>query len=395
MTGNSVTLKNGRTSTVYGGYTRGKGAVGGSADGEGNAVTLENGTAGDVYGGAIDNADSTAAVTGNKVTIQNGTYNRLYGGHTKGKGAAQNNEVTISGGTSSDDVHGGYTNSGGAATGNKVTLTGGVVNGLVYGGYTNNGGDATGNTVTLTGGKVTDKVYAGYANGGGATTNNTVNLGNGTGLAEGADLSRTSIYGGNRSDVTGNTLNVKGKNMTVKTAGKFENYTFYLGHDVKDGDTLLTFAQAGGFDGDDADWSKINLDADTLHAWSTGKQRTNRVTLLSAAGMTFTGAANQRLLAVHDGMEYGVLTDNVGGTTADKIFLDANRFKDGVVEFTATTAGEAVGGISHFGNTTESNRLTVKSLAAGAHSAYGGKTMGAAGAQSRIQSRLQGRAQVR
>ena len=379
VTGNSVTLKNGRASTVYGGYTRGKGAVGGSADGEGNAVTLENGTAGDVYGGAIDNADSTAAVTGNKVTIQNGTYNRLYGGHTKGKGAAQNNEVMIAGGTSSDDVHGGYTYDGGAATGNKVTLTGGVVNGLVYGGYTNNGGDATGNTVTLTGGKVTDKVYAGYADGGGATTNNTVNLGNGTGLAAGADLSGTSIYGGNQSNVTGNTLNVKGKNMTVKTAGKFENYTFYLGNDVKDGDTLLTFAQAGGFDGDDADWSKLNLDAETLHAWSTGKQRTNTITLLNAAGMTFTSAANQRLLSVHDGMEYGLRTDHVGSTTANKIYLDANRFKDGVVDFTAATTGEALGGISHFGNTTESNRLTVKSLAAGAHSAYGGKTMGTVG----------------
>ena len=378
VTGNSVTLKNGRTSTVYGGYTRGKGAVGGSADGEGNAVTLENGTAGDVYGGAIDNADSTAAVTGNKVTIQNGTYNRLYGGHTKGKGAAQNNEVTISGGTSSDDVHGGYTYDGGDATGNTVTLTGGVVDGVVYGGYTNNGGDATGNTVTLTGGKVTDKVYAGYADGG-AATGNTVNLGNGTGFSAGADFSGTSIYGGNRSDVTGNTLNVKGKNMTVKTAGKFENYTFYLGNDVKDGDTLLTLSQAGGFDGDDADWSKINLDADTLHAWSTGEQRTNRVTLLSAAGMTFTGAANQRLLAVHDGMEYGVQTDNVGNATANKIYLDANRFKDGVVDFTAATTGEALGGISHFGNMTESNRLTVKSLTAGAHSAYGGKTMGTVG----------------
>ena len=379
VTGNSVTLKNGRTSTVYGGYTRGKGSVGGSADGEGNAVTLEDGTAGDVYGGAIDNADSTAAVTGNKVTIQNGTYNRLYGGHTKGKGAAQNNEVTIAGGTSSDDVHGGYTNSGGAATGNKVTLTGGTVNGVVYGGYTNNGGDATGNIVTLTGGKVTDKVYAGYADGGGATTNNTVNLGNGTGLAQGADLSGTSIYGGNRSDVTGNTLNVKGKDMTVKTAGKFENYTFYLGNDVKDGDTLLTFAQAGGFDGDDVDWSKINLDGETLHAWSVGKQRTNTITLLNAAGMTFTGAANQRLLAVHDGMEYGLRTNHVGSTTANKIYLDANRFKDGVVDFTAATSGEAVGGISRFGNTTESNRLTVKSLAAGMHSAYGGKTMGDTG----------------
>ena len=378
VTGNSVTLKNGRTSKVYGGYTRGKGAVGGSADGEGNAVTLENGTAGDVYGGAIDNADSTAAVTGNKVTIQNGTYNRLYGGHTKGKGAAQNNEVTISGGTSSDDVHGGYTHDGGAATGNKVTLTGGVVDGVVYGGYTNNGGDATGNTVTLTGGKVTDKVYAGYADGG-AATGNTVNLGNGTGFSADADFSDTSIYGGNRSDVTGNTLNVKGKNMTVKTAGKFEKYTFYLGNDVKDGDTLLTFAQAGGFDGDDVDWSKINLDGETLHAWSTGKQRTNTITLLNAAGMTFTGTANQRLLSVHDGMEYGLRTDHVGSTTASKIFLEANRFKDGVVDFTAATTGEALGGISHFGNTTESNRLTVKSLAAGAHSAYGGKTMGAAG----------------
>ena len=378
VTGNSVTLKNGRAGTVYGGYTQGKGAVGGSADGAGNEVTLTGGTAGTIYGGAIDNADSTADVTGNKVTIQNGTYNQLYGGHTKGKGAAEKNEVTISGGTSDDDVYGGYTNSGGAATGNKVTLTGGTVTGTIYGGYTYGGGDATGNSVTLTGGTVTDKVYGGYTKGGGATTGNTVNLGNGTGLAEGANLSQTSIYGGNNG-TAGNTLNVKGKNMTVKTAGKFENYTFHLGDDVKDGDTLLRFAQAGGFDGDAADWSKITLDADKLHAWSAGKQRTNRITLLDAQGMQFTGAAHQRLLNVHDGMEYGLRTDNVGGMKANKIFLEANRFKDGVVDFTATTTGEALGGISHFGNTTESNRLTVKSLAAGAHSAYGGKTMGTAG----------------
>lgn len=377
VTGNSVTLNNGHFGTVYGGYTRGKGAVGGSADGAGNAVTLSGGAAGTVYGGAIGNADSTADVTGNKVTIQNGTYNQLYGGHTKGKGAAQKNTVTISGGTSDDDVYGGYTNGGGAATGNGVTLTGGKVTGTIYGGYTNNGGDATGNIVTLTGGTVTDKVYGGYTDAGGETKNNIVNLGNGTGLAAGADFSQTSIYGGNNG-TAGNTLNVKGKNMTVKTAGKFENYTFHLGNDVKDGDTLLTFAQAGGFDGDAIDWSKITLNADKLHAWSVDKQRTNRITLLDAQGMQFTGATTQRLLAAHDGMEYGVRTDT-GTNAANKIFLEANRFKDGVVDFTAATTGEALGGISHFGNTTESNRLTVKSLAAGAHSAYGGKTMGTIG----------------
>ena len=324
-------------------------------DGSTSPTTLADGTTSEIYGG-ISYAGNTTA--NNHLTVENltGDITSAYGGKTAGRA--------------------------GDSTGNTVTLTGTGAHVLtnVYGGYVGdaaNAGAATGNTVTLTGGKVTGAIYGGYTAGTGATTGNTVNLGNGAGLAAGADLSGASIYGGSKADAAGNVLNIKGRDMTVKTAGNFDAYNFHLHTDVKSGDTLLTFAQAGGF-GAAADWTKFRLDGDALHAWGAAQQRTNTVTLLAAQGMQFTGTTAERLLAAHDGMEYGVRTDT-GSSSADRILLEANRFKNGSVAFDAATTGEAVGGISRFGNTTESNTLTVKSLAAGAHSAYGGKAMGTVG----------------
>lgn len=312
---------------------------------------------------------------------------KTYAGVSYGGNTAENNTITLTGIASGNTVR--YLSGGrsegaaGGAVNNTVNLvgTGAGTLGEVYGGYVGNAAnaaDATGNTVNLTGGSA-QAIYGGYTNGSGKTTGNTVNLGDGTGLAAGADFSNTSIYGGSKADdVTGNTLNVKGKDMTVGTVGNFDVYKFHLNDAIRSGDTMLNLRQAGGFTAP-TDFARIDVDENTLRTWGANKQGANRVTLLSGAGMNFTGDTPARLLRVQDGVEYGIHTDT-GTNTADKVVLDANRFKDGAVEYTAASPGEALGGYSALGNTTENNTLTVTGVASGASvHVYGGKTVGTAG----------------
>ena len=321
------------------------------------------------------------------VTYDGTSGTKTYAGVSYGGNTAESNTMTLTGIAAGDTVQ--YLSGGrsegtaGGAVNNTVNLvgTGAGTLGEVYGGHVGNAANAagaTGNTVNITGGSA-QTIYGGYTNGSGKTTGNTVNLGDGTGVTAGADFSNTSIYGGSKADdVTGNTLNVKGKDMTVGAVGNFDVYKFHMNDAIRSGDTMLNLRQTGGFTAT-TDFARIAVDENTLHAWGANKQGANRITLLSAAGMHFTGDTPARLLRVQDGVEYGIHTDT-GTNTADKVMLDANRFKDGAVEYTAASAGEALGGYSALGNTTENNTLTVTGVASGASvSAYGGKTVGAAG----------------
>ena len=321
------------------------------------------------------------------VTYDGTSGTKTYAGVSYGGNTAENNTMTLTGIAAGDTVR--YLSGGrsegtaGGAVNNTVNLvgTGTGTLGEVYGGYVGNAANAagaTGNTVNITGGSA-QTIYGGYTNGAGKTTGNTVNLGDGTGFTAGADFSNTSIYGGSKvDDVTGNTLNVKGKDMTVGAVGNFDVYKFHLNDAIRSGDTMLNLRQTGGFTAP-TDFARIDVDENTVRAWGANKQGANRITLLSAAGMHFTGNTPARLLRVQDGVEYGIHTDT-GTNTADKVMLDANRFKDGAVEYTAASAGEALGGYSALGNTTENNTLTVTGVAPGASvSAYGGKTVGAHG----------------
>ena len=165
------------------------------------------------------------------VTYDGTSGTKTYAGVSYGGNTAESNTMTLTGIAAGDTVQ--YLSGGrsegtaGGAVNNTVNLvgTGAGTLGEVYGGHVGNAANAagaTGNTVNITGGSA-QTIYGGYTNGSGKTTGNTVNLGDGTGVTAGADFSNTSIYGGSKADdVTGNTLNVKGKDMTVGAVGNFD-----------------------------------------------------------------------------------------------------------------------------------------------------------------------------
>ena len=166
---------------------------------------------GDIYVGNGDGA-------GNKgeVFIDTNQWHTVYGGQVSfGNGNATKNTVTING--SAFNVYGGQVSSGsGNATKNTVTINGSaVVEGNVYGGQVLSGsGNATDNTLSISG----------------APT-----------------LSSCSISGGfshSGDAVSGNLLELRTSNLTVKCIQNFAAYAFVLPATIQSGDVLLTATDA-------------------------------------------------------------------------------------------------------------------------------------------------------
>ena len=403
--GNIANMKKGTVNLLYAGYTFGDGAV------TNNTVNFSGGkSTGYIGGGYIDKAASTAEVSHNKVFFTDGTAEQIRGGVTIGSGAAkknavefsagtatgirgaeieggtaEENEVTIKGGTVSGDVYGAETSGTGEAKKNTVTISGGTVNAEVTGGV---GYKATANTVTLTGGTVSGNVYGGKSAGpGSSTSGNIVNLGAEDGTYT-ANLTNAALHGDNNSG-TGATLNVRAKNITAKSADKFENYKFHLNDDIaKNGGSMLTLTENNGFNGGNQfGWTKLDVDTSKL----SGSTVIGKATLLTgtANGLKFTNYAgrNKTTAATNGDYETALRTDT-NAATATKVILDYNRFQnnakatyDGSVPATTLSDGttEIYGGISYAGNTTKNNHLTVTGVQGNLISAYGGKTAGAKG----------------
>ena len=404
VTGNHVNMKKGEAKNLSGGYTSGTGDV------TKNDVTVTNGTVtGDVRGGHTTGAgkvsENAAWITGGTVTGD------VSGGYTAGTGDVTKNDARITGGSVTGDVRGGYTTGAGNVSENDVAVTGGTVTGNVYGGYTTGTGDVTGGSVTLTGGTITGDVYGGYTTGTGATTGNTVNLGNDgrarmrrdttsltPSMADGTNLSAVTLYGGsNAGDVTGNTLNVYAKGVTVKSARNFDKYVFHVKDDTATSDpavTMLTFSGTDGF-GSAVDWSRIRVATDKLGSGTV----ISNVTLLKSAtanALSFSNYAgqNKTTAATNGDYETALRTDTNAGT-ATSVILDYNRFRnhtdavhDGsndaytMPHSDGSTTSELFAGISYAGNTTQNNHLKIKSLKDDVDAAYGGKTAGTAGASA-------------
>ncbi|WP_294175149.1 hypothetical protein [uncultured Selenomonas sp.] len=280
VSGNRITLQNVAANLAYGGYTNGTGAV------KDNTVEFSGSESTDrIAGGYIENANSSAEMSGNKVfftgdtavdihgalsegtgalkknTVTFGgddsTAYSIYGALSKNQGDVEENGVTLSGGTIEENVCGAVTD--GTAQNNFVTMTGGTVKKDLVGGI---GYQSTGNTVTISGGTVDGGVYGGKTTGasGSRASNNTVNLGAEDGTYT-ATLSTTSIYGDNSTDgAVNNTLNVRGKGITVNQVSNFDKYNFKLNDHIKNGDTMLTI-ERGGF-GREIDWAN-NFTVDT------------------------------------------------------------------------------------------------------------------------------------
>ena len=403
--GNIANMKKGTVNLLYAGYTFGDGAV------TNNTVNFSGGkSTGYIGGGYIDKATSTAEVSYNKVFFTDGTAGQIRGGLTIGSGAAkknavefsagtatgirgaeieggtaEENEVAVKGGTVSGDVYGAVTSGTGEAKNNTVTISGGTVNAEVAGGV---GYKATENTVTLTGGTVSGDVYGGKSAGpGSSTSGNIVNLGAEDGTYT-ADLTNAALYGDNNSG-TGATLNVRAKNITAKSADKFENYKFHLNDDIAtNGGSMLTLTENNGFNGGNLlDWTKLDVDTSKL----SGSTVIGKATLLTgtANGLKFTNYAgrNKTTAATNGDYETALRTDT-NAATATKVILDYNRFQnnakatyDGSISPIQLADGstEIYGGISYAGNTTANNHLTVTGVQGNLTSAYGGKTAGAKG----------------
>lgn len=234
-TGNTLTiesLKSGSTinlEQIFGGVVTGQGNA------NSNKVVLGKTGAGAVtmdkvntlYGGGSQNGGGVRGGDANcneiairsNVTLRTGTGSsngtRIYGGYAYA-GAANDNEVTISGGHVADMVIGGSSSTGafgsGTANGNKVRVTGGSsIGGAVYGGFIGMG-SASINNIIIEGGTIGGDIYGGYS-GYGDAINNSITI-SGT-----VDLSNRTIYGGGSVSgnvKTGNTVSFKNTGGSVK-----------------------------------------------------------------------------------------------------------------------------------------------------------------------------------
>ena len=418
---NTANMKNGTTRLLYGGYTFGKGAV------TNNEVQFDGGTStGYVAGGYLDNTASTAEMTGNKVVFTNGTAAEIVGADSKGEGklsgntatfgsagsvaeilrgalaenqaAVEGNAVTMTGG-SAERVYGGTTYATDPATGdlvagtgnalnNTVTIEGGAVTKEIMGGI---GYHADGNVVTITGGTIgttaqAADVYGGWAAGpGSSTTGNTVNLGAADGTYT-VDLTNAQVHGDNSTDsaVNNNVLNVRGKDITVKSVDTFDKYNFKLKGNIGGGDTMLTLAN-GGF-GRDIDWNNVTVDL----TGQTGNPN-GTITLLrtnTANALKFKNY-DVRDLVNDPNADYEAFlrtdTDKVAGQStheASAVTLSTGRFRKSSWTYDGTnpvTNDEVAGGVSRRdGHTAEGNTLTITSVApTGLNAAYGGEAKSA------------------
>ena len=336
-----------------------------------------------------------------RVTYTTASTGEALGGYSAFGNTTEGNELTLTGVTGTlTTAYGGQTAGAmGDSVNNKVTLKGTGAGSIanVYGGAITkaaNSGNATGNTVTLSGGKVTGAVYGGYTEGSGKTTGNTVNIGDGTAatLAAGTNLANATLAGGNKSEMTGNTLNVMVKDAAAKKAQNFENYTFHLTDHIaadkpksgvvddaftKSRGTMLTLAE--GFDGQTADWNKVTVDTSKLSADKT----LGAITLMKSTAankLKFSNYAAKNH-AVSGDYEVVQRTDTNTGV-ANAVLIDVNRFRNGDVTYhNGDNNAKTYAGVSYGGNTAEGNKFTLKGISEGKTLKYvsGGRSEGTAG----------------
>ena len=429
---------------VYGGYTQAA-----NRTAEGNNVILAKGNVGDLYGGMAEGERGTAknntvVLTQEAAGVAGRVTRNTYGGAATGDGGtAAGNRVIITAGTA-HDVYGGMVSGGvSAGTPNKVSTADGNVVQMIGGSAANiYGGDAldavdgtaSHNKVSVTGGTVNGNIAAARAkyNATNAVSNgNTVTFGAedgshgdlGATLAAGMtvygtnyqDTSGDVIFDGNDAAVAGNTLNVNAKNVTVGAVRNFENFNFNLGDTAKDGDTMLSLTQTGGFGTTSGstpspvkvDWTKVK--ADTSHLSTVrgqGAHGKNTITLMRETASTAATpaddllnfanytAAPQYYSGTDRDYETKMYTDGNAASTA-RVVLELNRFRNDSVLHDGTTQPDAVyGGYSayddtavdangdHLGHTAENNMLGITGVASATSNlkAYGGYAEGIHGA---------------
>jgi hypothetical protein len=265
--GDSVWYVTGNTINVNSGGTVDKDATGGYAFGYYNNATASNNTAnifgavsvGVVGGYAYVNSSYTATANNNTVVIDGGLVGGgVYGGSANGNfgsGAASRNEVIIKNNAAVNDfVYGGRAqgDTGATADDNTVTIDGGTITGDVMGGYVSGNGNnfapvqADNNTVNISGGTLNGNVYGGFVeDGAGSAKGNTITISGSPAFNSVSIISGGGLGSGGSDDVfTGNTLNLRTP-ITVGNVQNFEFYNFYLPAAFTAGDTMLIVSGTG------------------------------------------------------------------------------------------------------------------------------------------------------
>lgn len=196
-----------------------------------------------------------------------------------------------------------------------------------------------------------------------------------------ADLTNAQVHGDNSTDSTANNnvLNVRGKDITVKSVDNFDKYNFKLKGNIGGGDTMLTLKN-GGF-GREIDWNNVSVDT----RGQTGNPN-GEVTLIKADTANALKFKNYdvRDLVNDPNADYEAIlrtdTDKGAGSvhSATTVKLSTSRFRKSSWTYDGTnpvTNGEVAGGVSRRdGHTAEGNTLTIASTATtGLNAAYGGK----------------------
>ena len=390
-----------------------------------------------VYGGytaanyrteTVDNkvVDKAGVAEGNTATISGGNVTSVYGGVAKGdKGKVRSNKAIVGGGTVANVYGGAVDKVDAAATKNKVQVRGGTVTGEIAGAHAVYDTTLTA-THTLSNG-------------------NRVMLGSEEPTrALGMNVAGASIYGTDYRDVTtgvagtpeltfdsasdqikDNELIVTTTGVSAKKVRNFDSYTFVLGDNFENKDTMLTLTEAGGFGTTSGNpsapvkvnWTKVKANTSKLtDRRGGGIHGRNNFTLMQEA-VPGTGGA----ISHHNDLAFANYTDTAGiaeidrvyekkmtadvapapgstDTSANKVLLELNRFRNDDVthDGTATPASaEVYGGYSGYdhtgkdkdghditvGTTTESNILNITGVANGTHDlkAFGGYSAGAHG----------------
>ena len=403
----------------------------------------------------VSNNDETAGVAaGNEAVVYGGEVSEgLYGGYAKGnKGKARSNKAIVGGGSVANVYGGLATENGGEATENKAEIYGGTVTNVYGGAVDKVDAAATKNKVQVRGGRVTGEV-AGARVVYDTTSTATHTLSNGNNVMLGSEeptraldmnVAGTSIYGTDYRDVTtgvagtpeltfdsasdqikDNELIVTTTGVSAKKVRNFDSYTFVLGDNFENKDTMLTLTETGGF----GTVSNVASNPAVKVDWGKGKANTSKLTDRRGGGIhgrnNFTlmqevvpGATNPNPsdfafsnytdtagIAEIDRVYEKKMTADVApaaaGSTdrlANKVLLELNRFRNDEVthDGTATPASaEVYGGYSGYdhtgkdkdghditvGTTTESNILNITGVANGTHDlkAFGGYSAGAHG----------------
>ena len=236
---NSVTINGGNIEVdlqVYGGHAS---ASNGSAEANINSVTVTSGSLSSVYGGYASVNNGSAEANINSVTVTSGSLSSVYGGYANAYNdsfsEANNNNITINGGSIEHTVHGGYasaeTSGSAAANNNGIIINGGNIHYSVGFFYCVSGGyayadtfgfvEANNNEIIINGGSINYTVHGGYAEGSSGIGSVTANINNNSVTVNDGNV--FSVSGGRAcsyiATVNNNNVTVNGGSIAENVSG--------------------------------------------------------------------------------------------------------------------------------------------------------------------------------